>query len=206
MSLAQKHRDRVLAMQAASAPAIGGGLTPSTPSRPMPVNSAAAQIRLRFVHDLRRLLREIEERAPEPRAAIFDGRTLQSSPESGARAGYDGYKRRKGSKVHLAVDTLGHLLALKVTPANEQDRAQLGLSILHEQQVPEDAAFEQLVSRLSGDKRATVDKLPEPTPLHLAMIRAIAHAASSEVRSGRIPAAEVEPAMLSTALAAVSPL
>lgn len=55
MSLAQKHRDRVLAMQAASAPAIGGGLTPSTPNRPTPVNSAAAQIRLRFVHDLRRL-------------------------------------------------------------------------------------------------------------------------------------------------------
>jgi hypothetical protein len=56
--------------------------------------------------------------------------------------------------------------------ANEQDRAQLGVSILHEQQVPEDAAFEHLVARLSGDKRATVDKLPEPTPLHLAMMRA----------------------------------
>jgi transposase len=50
---------------------------------------------------------------------------VQSSPESGARAGYDGAKRRKGSKVHLAVDTLGHLLALTVTPANEQDRAQV---------------------------------------------------------------------------------
>jgi transposase len=35
-------------------------------------------------------------------------------------------KRRKGSKVHLAVDTLGQLLALLVTPANEQDRAQVG--------------------------------------------------------------------------------
>lgn len=79
-----------------------------------------------MAQDLRRLLREIEERAPEPRAAIFDSRTLQSSPESGARAGYDGAKRRKGSKVHLAVDTLGHLLALLVTPANEQDRAQVG--------------------------------------------------------------------------------
>jgi transposase len=78
-----------------------------------------------IVHDLRRLLREIEERAPEPRAAILDGRTLQSSPESGARAGYDGHKRRKGSKVHLAVDTLGHLLALLVTPADEQERAQV---------------------------------------------------------------------------------
>jgi len=78
-----------------------------------------------IVHDLGRLLREVEERAPEPRAAILDSRTLQSSPESGARAGYDGHKRRKGSKVHLAVDTLGHLLALLVTPANEQDRAQV---------------------------------------------------------------------------------
>lgn len=62
---------------------------------------------------------------PQPRAAILDSRTLQSSPESGARAGYDGYKRRKGSKVHMAVDTLGQLLAVLVTPANEQDRAQV---------------------------------------------------------------------------------
>jgi hypothetical protein len=38
-------------------------------------------------------------------------------------AGYDGAKRRKGSKVHLAVVTLGHLLALHVTAADEQDRA-----------------------------------------------------------------------------------
>jgi transposase len=76
------------------------------------------------VHDLRMLLREIAGRNPQPSAAIFDGRTLQSSPESGARAGYDGHKRRKGSKVHLAVDTLGQLLAAIVTPANEQERAQ----------------------------------------------------------------------------------
>ncbi len=45
-------------------------------------------------------------------------RTLQSTPESGARAGYDGARRRKGSKVHIAVETLGHLLALAVTPAD----------------------------------------------------------------------------------------
>ena len=78
-----------------------------------------------IVHDLRMLLREIAERAPYPTAVIFDSRTLQSSPESGERAAYDGAKRRKGSKVHAAVDTLGHLLALLVTPANEQDRAQV---------------------------------------------------------------------------------
>jgi transposase len=56
---------------------------------------------------------------------ILDSRTLRSSPESGHRAGYDGAKRKKGSKVHAAVDTLGHLLALHVTPASEQDRAQV---------------------------------------------------------------------------------
>lgn len=78
-----------------------------------------------IVHDLRALLRLAAGRAPEPTAAILDSRTLQSTPESGDRAGYDGAKRRKGSKTHVAVDTLGHLLALHVTPADEQDRAQV---------------------------------------------------------------------------------
>jgi len=77
------------------------------------------------VHDLRTLLRLAQGRAPQPSAAIFDSQTLQSTPESGARAGYDGAKRKKGSKVHAAVDTLGHLLALHATPASEQDRAQV---------------------------------------------------------------------------------
>lgn len=74
-------------------------------------------------HNLRVLLRLAAGRAAEPTAAIFDARTLQSTVESGGRAGYDGYKRKRGSKVHLAVDTLGHLLALYVTPANVQERA-----------------------------------------------------------------------------------
>src|SRR5688500_15912973 len=88
-----------------------------------------------MAHDLRTVLRELSERASQPTAVILDGRTLQSTPESGARAGYDGHKRRKGSKVHMAVDTLGHLLALVVTPANKQERAQLGALTLAVQQV-----------------------------------------------------------------------
>jgi transposase len=78
-----------------------------------------------IVHDLRVVLRMAAGREAQPTAAIFDSRTLQSTPESGARAGYDGAKRKKGSKMHLAVDTLGHLLALHATPATEQDRAQV---------------------------------------------------------------------------------
>jgi len=80
-----------------------------------------------LVQDLRLLLRALADRQPQPSAAILDARTLQSTRESGGsgRAGYDGHKRRKGSKVHIAVDTLGHLLALVVTPANAQERAQV---------------------------------------------------------------------------------
>ena len=77
------------------------------------------------VHDLRALLRLAKGRKEQPSAVIFDGRTVQSTPESGERAGYDGYKRKKGSKIHIAVDTLGLLLAAHVTPANEQERAQV---------------------------------------------------------------------------------
>src|SRR4051794_15342203 len=78
-----------------------------------------------MVHDLREVLRLDQGRTSEPTAAVLDSRTLRSTPESGARAGYDGAKRKKGSKAHAAVDTLGHLLALRVTPATEQDRAQV---------------------------------------------------------------------------------
>ena len=76
-------------------------------------------------HDLRVILRLVDGRDAQPSAAILDGRTLQSTPESGARAGYDGAKKKNGSKVHIAVDTMGNLLALKVTAANEQERAQV---------------------------------------------------------------------------------
>ncbi len=78
-----------------------------------------------MVHDLRLLLRDFAGRKRRPKAAILDSRTLPSTPESGRRAGWDGAKRKKGSKLHAAVDTLGYLLALHVTPSDEQDRAQV---------------------------------------------------------------------------------
>ncbi|MDQ3654050.1 MAG: IS5 family transposase, partial [Chloroflexota bacterium] len=74
-----------------------------------------------IIADLRELIRIGEGRSAQPTVMILDSRT----PESGARAGWDGAKRRKGSKVHLAVDTLGQLLALHVTPANADDQAQV---------------------------------------------------------------------------------
>src|SRR5918999_1766517 len=78
-----------------------------------------------MVHDLRVLLRLSEGKTPDPTATILDSRTLQCTPKSGSLGGYDGAKRKKGTKVHAAVDTLGHLLALHVSPASEHDREQV---------------------------------------------------------------------------------
>ena len=125
-----------------------------------------------LVHDLRAVLRLAKGREEQPTAAIFDSRTLQSTPESGGRAGYDGAKRRKGSKTHIAVDTLGHLLALHVTPATEQDRAQVEELASQVQEVTEqsvEVAFvdqgytgEEAVKAAQAEgMRLEVIKLPE---------------------------------------------
>jgi transposase len=108
-----------------------------------------------IVHDLRVVLRLAEGRQGQPSAAIFDSRTLQSTPESGPRAGYDGAKRKRGSKVHMAVDTLGHLLALHVTAANAQDRAQVEQLAEEVQAVTGDAVEVAFVDQgYTGDQPA----------------------------------------------------
>jgi transposase len=84
-----------------------------------------AQVFEAIAHDLREILRQTQGKNAQPSAAIFDSRTLQSTPESGHRAGCNGHKKQRGTKIHAAVDTLGNLLALCVTPANENDRTQV---------------------------------------------------------------------------------
>jgi AcrR family transcriptional regulator len=81
--------------------------------------------------------------------------------------------------------------------------SRLSAKELHRRHQPVMTQFVTLIER--GQAKG-VFRSDVPVSWHLAMIRAIAHAASAEVRSGRIPAAEVEPAMLSTALAAISPV
>lgn len=108
-----------------------------------------------IVHDLRAVLRLAKGRKEQPSAAIFDSRTLQSTPESGERAGYDGHKRKKGSKTHIAVDTLGNLLALYVTPANEQDRTQVEELARQVQEVTQQSVEVAFVDQgYTGDKPA----------------------------------------------------
>jgi len=79
-----------------------------------------------IVHDLREVLRVAAGKKKYPSAVVMDSRTLRSSPESGPRAGYDGHKKKRGSKLHMAVGTVGNLPVSHATPANEQDRAQMG--------------------------------------------------------------------------------
>lgn len=75
-----------------------------------------------IIADLRVLIRLEEGRTVQPTAVIPDSWTLQSNPERGHRASWDEAKRRQGTTVNLAVDTLGELLAIHVTPAKAQDR------------------------------------------------------------------------------------
>ena len=114
-----------------------------------------------LAQDLRAILRLAAGRHEEPTAAIIDSRTLRSTPESGTRAGYDGAKRKRGSKVHMAVDTLGHLLALHVTPADVGDRT--------------------AVARLAADiQDATGEASLLPTSIRATPATAAAEAAAAE--------------------------
>jgi transposase len=93
------------------------------------------------------VLRLAEGRTGQPAAALLDSRIRQSTPESSPRAGYDGAQRTRGSQVHMAVDTLGHLLALDVSDANAQGRAPVGQSTDRGQEATGDAVEVALVDQ-----------------------------------------------------------
>src|SRR5205809_2509151 len=76
----------------------------------------------RFIHDtLRDCLRKTEGRKVATTAAIIDSQSVKIADQAGER-GYDAAKKVSGRKRHLAVDCLGLILALFVTPAGMQDR------------------------------------------------------------------------------------
>ena len=71
---------------------------------------------------LRARAREAEGRRCRPTAAILDSQTVRSAGLA-EQAGYDGAKMTKGRKRFLLVDTLGHVLAVAVLPADVPERA-----------------------------------------------------------------------------------
>jgi transposase len=75
------------------------------------------------VHDLlRRKLRVSRGRSEEPSAVAIDSQSVKTSPNAQAdTVGYDGNKKIKGRRRHIAVDTLGLLIVLGVAAASLQD-------------------------------------------------------------------------------------
>jgi len=120
-----------------------------------------------MAHDLRQVIRQLGGREPAPSAAIVDSRTLCSTCESGPRAGYDGAKKRSGSKVHIAVDTLGHLLALSVTPADQGDRSQVGALCQQVQEVTGESVQLVWVDQGYTGQNAALEAAKEGIELHV---------------------------------------
>jgi putative transposase len=71
--------------------------------------------------ELRTQVRIIEERKPDPSAAIIDSQSVKTTEQGGAK-GYDAGKKVNGRKRHILVDTIGLLIIVRVLAANMQDR------------------------------------------------------------------------------------
>ena len=93
---------------------------------------------------LRNLARGEEGRKRTPTAAILDSQTVRSAGMA-QESGYDAGKKTKGRKRFILVDTLGHILALAVLPADVPERA--GGKVL----------LDDALKRLSGLKKIWVD-------------------------------------------------
>jgi hypothetical protein len=65
--------------------------------------------------------------------------------------------------------------------------------------------LDQLEPLIERGQKQGVFRSDLPVSWQLAVIRAIVHTASREIQGGRIPEAEAEAAMLSTAVSAISP-
>ena len=66
--------------------------------------------------------REKAARKTEPTVAIIDAQSVKTTLVAGQSRGFDAGKKVKGRKRHIAVDTLGLLLAVVIQSASTQDR------------------------------------------------------------------------------------
>jgi hypothetical protein len=93
-----------------------------------------------MVEDLRGLLRRAQGKSAQPSVAVIDGRTVQSTPGTGRRAGYDGHKQERLEDAHGGRHP-------RASPGAARDRS-------HEQERGQVAALAQDVQEITG---ATVE-------------------------------------------------
>ena len=79
--------------------------------------------------------------------------------------------------------------------------ARLPAEELHRRHRP---MLDQLEPLIERGQRKGVFRRDLPVVWHLAVLRAIVHAASTEIRAGRLPESDAEAAMLTTAISAIS--
>jgi AcrR family transcriptional regulator len=80
--------------------------------------------------------------------------------------------------------------------------ARLSAEELHRRHIPMLNQIEPLIER--GQKQGLF-RSDLPVAWHLAVVRAIVHAASAAIQGGRMPESEAEAAMLTTAINAIAP-
>jgi putative transposase len=73
-----------------------------------------------FLDSLRPRVRQAAGRKPDPHSAYIDSQSVKTA-HGGAECGFDGGKMVQGRKRHIAVDSLGLLLAVAVTAGNVDD-------------------------------------------------------------------------------------
>ncbi|MBX9684939.1 MAG: IS5 family transposase, partial [Hyphomicrobium sp.] len=76
----------------------------------------------RLQQTLVKKVRRAAGRKSTPSIASIDSQSVKSGKFASSERGYDGGKRVKGRKRHIAVDTLGLPLAISVTSANTHDK------------------------------------------------------------------------------------
>jgi hypothetical protein len=124
------------------------------------------------------LLREFAGRKSQPTAMVLDSRTLQSTPASGARAGYNG-KTPQRIEGPCCGGRSGPLLALHITLADALDRAQPGERVRQVQQIREEN-----VELVYVDQGCTGEAAEEAAAQHGIQLQMVKH---TEAKRGFVP-------------------